>query len=256
MKIKHKNVDNPRYSSNQSITDFLFILLCCITLFFILTLIDIKKKNEGIEHKAEFVITLTWNEEDKNDMDLWLKDPQGNIIYYKDKESPAMYLDRDDLGHQNDAITINGVTRIIKINQEIISIRAIVPGRWIVAVHFFKRKDKNPEGTPVPVEIQMNKLNPKITIIFKENKTMNSTWQESTVAIFDMLPDGTIKNLELYGSMPMVHERIPVPMHGPDAPPDSQTGNYHPDYSDNGVETEEHRNIEQFQSENLEHGGT
>lgn len=252
MKIKHKNIDNPRYSSNQSITDFLFILLCCITLFFILTLMDIKKKNEGIKHKAEFVITMTWDKKDQNDMDLWLKDPNGNIIYYKDKQSQAMFLDRDDLGHQNDEIIINGVKKIIEINQEIISIRAIVPGRWIVAVHFYKRHDKNPEGTPIPVNVQMNKMNPKVKIIFRETKLMRTTWQESTVAIFDMLPDGTITNIELYGQMPMVHERIPVAMHGPTSPDDSQASN-RPDYGG----SEEHRTIEQYQNENIlpDHGG-
>ncbi len=208
--------ENPKYSSNRSFQDFMFILVCCLTLFFVLTLIQILKNNEGIVHKAEFILTMTWPKDDDNDMDLWLKDPHGNIIYYKDKEVASMFLDRDDLGHQNDEIVINGVKQIIEINQEIISVRAIIPGRWVVAVHFYKRHDKKPPGTEIPVVVRMDKINPKIQIIFNEELNMQYTWEEQTVAIFEILPDGTVTNIRLDGSMPMVHERIPVPVWGPD----------------------------------------
>lgn len=228
MKIKCKSIDNPRYSSNRSFMDFAFILICCIMLFFIQTLVKIQKKNQGIQHKAEFIITMTWDKKDVNDMDLWLKDPNGNIIYYKDKKSNAMFLDRDDLGQGNDKIVINGQEKIIEINQEIISIRAIVPGRWILAVHFYKRYDKNPPGTKIPVEIQMSKMNPEVKIVFNETREMSYTWQETTVAIFDMTADGKIENIELMGQMPMVHERIPVPTWTPD-----RNGDGEPDVSPN-----------------------
>ena len=208
--------ENPKYSSSRSFLDFMFILVCCLTLFFIVTLIQILKNNEGIIHKAEFVITMTWDKEDQNDIDLWLKDPNGNIIYYKDKEAPSMFLDRDDLGHSNDEIIINGVEHVIKINQEIISIRAIVPGRWVVAAHFYKRHDKQPPGTEIPITVRMDKINPKIKIIFMKDIVMRYTWQEITVASFEVLPDGSIINLEFNGGLPMVHERIPVPVWGPD----------------------------------------
>jgi hypothetical protein len=208
--------ENPKYSTNRSFIDFMFILVCALTLFFVVTLMQILKNNEGVVHKAEFVLTLTWDKEDKNDMDLWLKDPQGNIIYYKDKTSSAMFLDRDDLGHQNDTIIINGVEKIIYINQEIISIRAIVPGKWTVAVHFYKRHDKSPGGTIIPVIVRMDKMNPKIQIIFNEEIKMRWTWQEVTVTTFEVLPDGMVTNMRFGVEEPMVHERIAVPVWGPD----------------------------------------
>ena len=187
---------------------------CALPIF--VTLIQILKNNEGIVHKAEFVLTLTWDKKDKNDMDLWLKDPNGNIIYYKDKEDAAMFLDRDDLGHENDKIIINGVEKIIYINQEIISIRAIVPGKWTVAVHFYKRHDKSPPGTIIPITVRMDKLNPKIQIMFNEDLKIKWTWQEVTVASFEVLPDGTVANVQLGVNEPMVHERIAEPIWGPD----------------------------------------
>lgn len=168
--------ENPKYSANRSFMDFMFILVCCLTLFFVLTLMQILKNNEGIIHKAEFVMTLTWDKHDQNDIDLWLKDPQGNIIYYKDKEVASMFLDRDDLGHQNDEIVINGKKTIIYINQEIISVRAIIPGKWTAALHFYKRHDKSKPGTIIPVTVRLDKMNPKITIVFQQELKMRWTW--------------------------------------------------------------------------------
>ena len=207
--------ENPKYSANRSFIDFMFILVCCLTLFFVVTLLQILKNNEGIVHKAEFILTMTWDKHDPNDMDLWLKDPNGNIIYYKDPKTASMFLDRDDLGHQNDEIVINGVKKIIYINQEIISIRAIIPGKWTVAVHFYKRYDKQPQKA-IPVTVRMDKINPKIQIIFNEERLMRWTWQEVTVATFEVLPDGTVTNIVLDANEPMVHERIPTPIWGPD----------------------------------------
>jgi len=256
MKIICKQIDNPKYSSHNTFKDFMFIMVCCIVLFFMIAIVNQNKNNEGIRHKAEFVITMEWDKEDQNDIDLWLKDPKGNIIYYKDKEAPSMFLDRDDLGHQNDAIEVGGVTKIIKINQEIISIRSFVPGRWIVAIHFYKRHDKKPPGTEIPVNIQMNKMNPQIKILFNETKIMRYTWQEETVATFDMLPDGTITNMELNGEMPIVHERLPTQVYGPDTDGDGDpeaidmgAGNYPAMQSMR--DSESHRNIDDYQNENL-----
>lgn len=233
--------ENPKYSANRSFIDFMFILVCCLTLFFVVTLIQILKNNEGVVHMTEFILTMTWDKKDLNDMDIWVKDPNGNIIYYKDKEvdGGSMFLDRDDLGHKNDEIEINGHIQIIEINQEIVSIRAIIPGRWIVAVHMYKRHDNNPSGTPIPVEVRLDKINPKIKIIFKKEVIMRHTWQETTVAIFEMLPDGSITNIELNGSIPMVHERIPVPVWDIGQSDDGERQrrrNQRPDYEPRGGE--------------------
>jgi hypothetical protein len=214
----YKLFENPKYGTNRSFLDFMFILVCCLTLFFVVTLLQILKNSEGVVHKAEFIATMTWPKDDLNDMDLWVKDPNGNIIFYKDKEKGGvMFLDRDDLGFQNDTITINGEQRIILINQEIVSIRAIIPGRWIIAVHFYKRHDGKPPGTPIPVTVRLDKINPKVKIVFQEEVVMKDTWQEETVAIFEVLPDGTVINIQFDDEMPIVHERLPIQLYGPNS---------------------------------------
>ena len=195
----------------------MFILVCCLTLFFVITLLKIIKNNEGVVHKAEFIVTLDWDKNNLNDLDLWVKLPSGDIIYYKDKDARIAVLDRDDLGKGNDTVMINGVSKTILINQEIISIRAIMPGKYKVGVHFYNRHDKSEKsGTPVPFAVRMDRINPQVTIVFLEERELKTVWDEITIATFEVLPDGDVINIDLETQEPMVHERLTTRTHHPD----------------------------------------
>ena len=47
-----------------------------------------------------------------------------------------MHLDRDDRGNVNDTIDFDGKTIDNPLNQEIVTIRVVVPGEYIVNVHY------------------------------------------------------------------------------------------------------------------------
>lgn len=201
--------ENPKYNSNRSFIDFMFILVCCLTLFFTLTLLRIIKEQDSIVNKAEFLITLMWEKNSVNDIDLWIKDPNGAIVYYKDRDSVVAFLDRDDLGKINDTIIVDGVEKEILINQEVISIRGIIPGKWIVQVHYYKKHDtREQSATAEKINIRMDKLNPKATIIFDRDMVLEKVWDEKTVATFEILPDGSTTNISYEEEIPLIEERI------------------------------------------------
>ncbi len=56
-----------------------------------------------------------------------------------------MHLDRDDLGERNDAIEVAGRRVLNPLNQEIVSIRGILPGEYVVNLHLY-RGDRRPAG--------------------------------------------------------------------------------------------------------------
>ena len=59
-----------------SFIDFLFILLLAFISMFILALLlinPITKKSE-IERKAEYIITLEWEDKSHDDIDIWIED--------------------------------------------------------------------------------------------------------------------------------------------------------------------------------------
>lgn len=183
------------YHSNVGFRDLLFnTLLVFVFLFFTaLLLIAPVKKEADITTKAEYIITLTWTEESTDDMDMWLRDPLGNILFFRNQSKGFMHLDKDDLGALNDTITMpDGTEVIININQEIVTIRGFIPGEWILNIHMYrKRYDK-----PSEVEVKVEKLNPSVkTVIYKEY-SMDTAWEEITVARFIMAADGEIIDMD------------------------------------------------------------
>ena len=154
-------------SSNvSSMNDFLFILLLSFLAMLVLAIIcmeDPTKKKKDIESKAEFIITMTWPDEDENDIDLFTEDPNGNIAFFSSREIGVLSLDRDDLGLTNDMVRLkDGTILYVKQNREVMSVRGIIPGEFVVNILLYQRKD-NLERE-IPVTIVIDKINPNDTL--------------------------------------------------------------------------------------------
>lgn len=184
-----------KYHSNTGFRDLLYnILLVFVFLFVVaLSLIAPVKKEANITTKAEYIITLTWTEDSIDDIDMWLRDPLGYILFFRDQEKGFMHLDKDDLGSANDTIKMpDGTEVVININQEIVTIRGFIPGEWVLNIHMFRKWHDKPSEVKVKVE----KLNPSVkTVIYKEY-SMYTAWEEITVARFTMTANGEIIDMD------------------------------------------------------------
>lgn len=177
--------------NNIAFLDLLFnMLLGFVMLFFIsFYLMNPSRSEADIKTKAEFVITVTWQEGNKCDVDTWLQDPLGNIVFFRQKEKGLMHLDRDDLGNVNDTIVLPSGQRIVlPINQELTTIRGFIPGEWILNIHMYKKRTE--EGAVV--EVFIDKLNPKVKKLFYKKIILSRQWQEVTVARFTMTQQGKV----------------------------------------------------------------
>jgi hypothetical protein len=171
--------------------DLLFNTLVGFVLLFIISflLINPSIKKADIKTKAEFVITVTWNDDSQDDVDTWLRDPAGNVLHFRQKDVGLAHLDRDDLGKINDIITLDDGRRIeYTHNQELTTIRGFVTGEWVLNVHMYSKRDSN----PTLVEVRIDKLNPKVQTIFYKKIVMKSKWEEVTVTRFVMTDQGDI----------------------------------------------------------------
>jgi len=189
------------YFKGTSFLDLLFNILLLFFAMFILsyTQIRIEESKANLKTKAEFVITLTWDSNNIDDVDLWIRDPLDNVMFFRKLHIGMMHLDRDDRGKANDTITLpNGTTVVCPINQEIATIRGIVPGEWIINIHMYNKKDTKPAN----VEVKMVKLNPTFTEIFTKRLVMAKSKEEITIARFTMTISGeVIGMLELHYEM-------------------------------------------------------
>ena len=172
--------------------DMLYLLSLSFAVLLIYALIQIHppaKKSE-IERKAEFLIILEWDERSIADIDLWVMDSQNNIVWFAQKTGGFLHLDKDDLGQRNDRIMVDGKEKIIYLNREVVTIRGIVPGEYIVNVHAY-RKTKE---APVNGYVKLLKLNPYIEYA-TEYFILKDVGDEVTAFRFEVNKDGYVTDI-------------------------------------------------------------
>ena len=183
----------PQYKSSLAFTDLLFNIVLGFAFMFMIAflLINPVEKEAQIEAKAEFMIIMEWDHQSAYDIDLWMMDPVGNIVGFPNMHAGLLHLDKDDLGQSNDSVILaDGTKKIIYLNREIMTIRGIVPGEYIVNNHLYSMKsDKSRK--PMEVTTRVIKINPfgevHVGII-----TLPVSGAEETVIRFTIDPNGYV----------------------------------------------------------------
>ena len=174
--------------------DMLFNMLIAFVFCFIIAMLAMNPKalkSGDIPAKAEFIITLSWPDMNPNDIDLWVQDPGGNLVWFRAREAGLMHLDRDDRSLANDSIVVNGKSIVNPLNQEVVTLRGVAPGEYTVNAHYYDSKD----GKPVEVAVSILKVNPRAEVIFYGALTLARKGDEATAARFTVLPDGSVANI-------------------------------------------------------------
>ena len=91
-----------------------------------------------------------------DDIDTWVQDPAGNLVWFRAREAGLMHLDRDDRGLTNDVIVVNGKQVVNPLNQEVVTLRGIAPGEYTVNVHYYDSKDGKPVDVVSSVRIAVS----------------------------------------------------------------------------------------------------
>jgi len=172
----------------------LFNMLIAFVFCFIVALLAMNPKAlkaGDIPSKAEFIVNVSWPDFNPNDIDTWVQDPAGNLVWFRAREAGLMHLDRDDRGLTNDVIVVNGHEIVNPLNQEVVTVRGIMPGEFTVNVQYFDSKD----GKPVEVTVSIIKVNPRAEVVFYGQLTLAKKGDEATAARFTVLPDGGVTNV-------------------------------------------------------------
>ena len=162
--------------------DLLFNTLMGFSFLFLVSLLFINPKADRakVEKQAEYIISATWPQNLADDIDLWMRAPTGHTVSYLDKEAGWLNLERDDRGELNDTFIIDGKEEIHPINQEIITIRKRLAGEYIVNLYYYTAKSKN----PVPVDIRIDRINPKYETVYRKSIDLKSEDEETTAVRF------------------------------------------------------------------------
>ena len=204
--------DKNKYKSTIGFTDMLFNILVGFAFLFIVAFLLIKPeaKKQDFERKAEFVVVMEWDHDQPDDIDLYVQDPTNSTVHFRLPITNFMYLDKDDLGYANDIVkNIDGTITKVNINREVVTIRGIIPGEYIINAHYYSarkwtgrtlatnmnnsgvyevRKGK-PSGKQLTVKIELHKVDP-YKIWWIGEKTFTRRGQEETFVRFTIDSDG------------------------------------------------------------------
>ena len=194
-----------KFKSSIGFTDMLFNLLVGFVFLFVIAFILINPpvKKSDAPKKAEYIITLEWEDESHDDVDLWVKEPSGGTVSYQSREQGSLNLEKDDLGRANDYWRKpDGSIEEIRLNREVITIRGIQAGRFQVAVHIYSRKtvlvgvsEGVPQRVPVVgtgnITVSLIKINP-YGEVYKIKREYSKRGQVFTAFNFELDDKGNV----------------------------------------------------------------
>ncbi|AKR55350.1 hypothetical protein GCM10011321_13860 [Youhaiella tibetensis] len=174
-------------------TDILFNALLGFTVmvFIAFALIKEESKTGTVDIKAEMLITVTWPDNNPDDIDTYVMDPLGNVVWYHSLANGFLSLDRDDRGNYLNSVEINGKTVTSPLRQETVSVRGIIPGEYVINVYEFTNDSKQ----PVPVTVKVEKINPKLKVIFYDTLTLSHEGDEKTAVRFTLDENGDVSDV-------------------------------------------------------------
>ena len=200
---------NDRFKSSLGFIDLLFNILLGFAFLFIVAFLLIKPeaKKKDFDRRAEFVIILEWDHDAPDDLDLYVEDPTEGKVSFRLPIVNFMHLDKDDLGIRNDTIiNADGTTSSVQINREVVTIRGIIAGEYVINAHYYSTRVYNgsqlePDERTVDyrskpvrnltVKIELHKVTP-YSVLWAGEKKFTHRGQEETFLRFRLDKDGNI----------------------------------------------------------------
>ena len=185
---------NEHFKSTLGFIDLLFNILVGFAFLFIVAFLLIKPeaKKKDFDRRAEYIVVMEWDAGAKDDIDLYVEDPLGGIASFRHPRVNFMHLDKDDLGSRNDTtVMADGSTTTIKINREVMTIRGIIPGEWIINAHYYSAYEyasangdsviisKSKKDYSITVRVELHRVNP-YQILWVGDKKFTTKGQEET----------------------------------------------------------------------------
>ena len=163
-------------------TDLLFNALLGFAFMFAIAFMLINNSQDAgsIDTKAEVLISIQWPDNHPDDVDAVVEDPQGGLVWYHNRDSGLMHLDRDDRGNLADKITSKGEVISNPINQETVTVRGLQSGEYVINLLHYKSNYQE----PLPVTVKVEKLNPSVELIYYGEQFLTGVGDEITALRF------------------------------------------------------------------------
>jgi len=143
-------------------------------------------KTDGV-----YAVVMEWPNASPDDVDLYVRDPTGRIVYFSARDIGLMHLEHDDQGTTSDRINTPGGEVKIERNEERVILRGTIAGEYIVNVHMYNKRSPD----PTPVTVSLYKLKGEDTEAVRKERQLKTSGQEATAFRFTVREDGTVSDI-------------------------------------------------------------
>jgi hypothetical protein len=154
--------------------------LSCLVVVFVA--VALTSRPPQVKTYGSYAVVVTWPKT-KNDVDLYVRDPQGGISYFGKAQVDQMQLEHDDLGRGRTSYAGS------KENQERTVVRTATPGQWIANVSLFARHQGS---TPIPVAVKLWDLRHEDRVVYAKTVQLQNTGDERTAFRFMINQGGDV----------------------------------------------------------------
>lgn len=161
------------------------------------------EQTAGLRTEGKYAIIMEWPNKSPDDVDLYVRDPAGNIAFFNSRDVGLMHLDHDDQGTASDKAQTSNGTVSIELNEERVILRGIMEGEYTVNVHMYDKRS----GEPTPVTVSLYRLKGEDTEVLKKVRTLVRSGDEQTAFRFTVKRDESLTDVNdlqrsLLGSVP------------------------------------------------------
>lgn len=123
-------------------------LTCCLLLVVYTLVAPPKARTSNIATEGAYAVVLQWPRASRDDLDLYLQDPAGNVAWFGQHDAAELHLEHDDLGAGT------GTSYQVGPNYERAIVRATIAGTFAAVAHMYCKRAPG----PVSVTVELWKL--------------------------------------------------------------------------------------------------
>jgi hypothetical protein len=169
---------------------FFFVALFAIAL---LAISDADEKKK-VDTTSKLLVTLTWRDGSANDVDLSMKVPNGEVVWFRNRQAAFASLDHDNLGIGNTTVLDGDGKPVISPGRdEVIYIRQTMPGTYIVNVHLYALYG----GEAEPVSVTLASVDPTYRQVVTRQLNLTDKHEEHTAFRFTVDDQGNVTSTDL-----------------------------------------------------------
>jgi hypothetical protein len=132
-----------------------------------------------------YAVVMTWPK-GEDDVDLYMRDPEGSIAYFGKAQVDQMQLEHDDLGTAETGYAHTNE------NQERTVLRSATPGQWIANVQLYSR---GPGAAPIPVVVTLWDLRTEDRLVYRDTRRLTRKGDERTAFRFTIDKAGNVAGI-------------------------------------------------------------